>query len=166
MTPVIGLEVHVQLATRSRLFSACPRAEDTTVAPNSRTDPVTLGLPGTLPALNREAVSLALRLGLAFGAADPVETAWQLLVGEGLHDPEDLRQLFPLPAAPLLCRADPELQPVPLCRRSRRAALEDFLWLGLCTAWMFDPARERLYRGAAYGIIAASAVSGLPIWRG
>ena len=36
----------------------------------------------------------------------------------------------------------------------------------LVGAWMFDPARERLYRGAAYGIIAASAVSGLPIWRG
>jgi aspartyl-tRNA(Asn)/glutamyl-tRNA(Gln) amidotransferase subunit B len=65
--PVIGLEIHVQLGTRSRLFSGCPRATDTRAEPNALTDPVTLGLPGTLPALNREAVTLALRLGLAFG---------------------------------------------------------------------------------------------------
>jgi aspartyl-tRNA(Asn)/glutamyl-tRNA(Gln) amidotransferase subunit B len=65
--PVIGLEIHVQLGTRTRLFSACPRATDTDARPNAFTDPVTLGLPGTLPVLNREAVTLALRLGLAFG---------------------------------------------------------------------------------------------------
>ena len=67
MNPLIGLEIHVQLGTRSRLFSACPRAVDTSATPNSMTDPVTLGLPGTLPALNREAIALALRLGVAFG---------------------------------------------------------------------------------------------------
>jgi aspartyl-tRNA(Asn)/glutamyl-tRNA(Gln) amidotransferase subunit B len=64
---VIGLEIHVQLGTRSRLFSSCARAADTSAAPNSFTDPVTLGLPGTLPVPNREAVALALRLGVAFG---------------------------------------------------------------------------------------------------
>ena len=89
------------------------------------------------------------RLGLAFGAVDPVEAAWALLAGEGLHDPEDLRHLFPLPPAPLLCRADPELQPAPISRRSRRKALEDLLWLGLCTPWMFDPARPVLWTRAS-----------------
>ena len=63
--PVIGLEIHVQLATRTRLFSSCARAEDTTTPPNHLTDPVTLGLPGTLPVLNRAAVDLALRVGEA-----------------------------------------------------------------------------------------------------
>jgi aspartyl-tRNA(Asn)/glutamyl-tRNA(Gln) amidotransferase subunit B len=61
--PVIGLEIHVQLATKTRLFSTCARAEDTSAPPNHVTDPVTLGLPGTLPVLNRRAVELALRVG-------------------------------------------------------------------------------------------------------
>ena len=56
--PVIGLEIHVQLATKTRLFSSCARAEDTTTPPNHLTDPVTLGLPGTLPVFNRAAVDL------------------------------------------------------------------------------------------------------------
>ena len=61
---VIGLEVHLQLKTRSKLFSACP-ADYHGAEPNTFTDPLTLGLPGTLPTLNREAVDLALMFGLA-----------------------------------------------------------------------------------------------------
>ncbi|EYB67523.1 aspartyl/glutamyl-tRNA amidotransferase subunit B [Deinococcus phoenicis] len=60
---VIGLEVHLQLKTRSKLFSACP-ADYHGAEPNTFTDPLTLGLPGTLPTLNREAVDLALMFGL------------------------------------------------------------------------------------------------------
>lgn len=59
---VIGLEVHAQLATDSKLF-----AYSSTVAgkrPNTQTDPVTLGLPGCLPVLNKRAVDFAIRLGL------------------------------------------------------------------------------------------------------
>ncbi|MFC4427734.1 Asp-tRNA(Asn)/Glu-tRNA(Gln) amidotransferase subunit GatB [Deinococcus navajonensis] len=63
---VIGLEVHLQLKTRSKLFSACP-ADYHGAEPNTFTDPLTLGLPGTLPTLNREAVDLALMFGLALG---------------------------------------------------------------------------------------------------
>ena len=60
---VIGLEVHVELATRTKLFSASPnRFGD---EPNTNIDPVTLGLPGALPVLNRHAVELAMRIGLA-----------------------------------------------------------------------------------------------------
>ncbi|HYN34689.1 MAG TPA: Asp-tRNA(Asn)/Glu-tRNA(Gln) amidotransferase subunit GatB [Ilumatobacteraceae bacterium] len=60
---VVGLEVHVELATRTKLFSASPnRFGD---EPNTNIDPVTLGLPGALPVLNRQAVELAMRLGLA-----------------------------------------------------------------------------------------------------
>jgi len=61
--PVIGLEIHVQLATRSKIFS--PSAIEFGAAPNSLTDPLVLGLPGTLPVFNREALSLALKLGIA-----------------------------------------------------------------------------------------------------
>jgi aspartyl-tRNA(Asn)/glutamyl-tRNA(Gln) amidotransferase subunit B len=60
---VVGLEVHVELATRTKLFSASPnRFGD---EPNTNIDPVTLGLPGALPVLNRYAVELAMRIGLA-----------------------------------------------------------------------------------------------------
>ncbi len=60
---VVGLEVHVELATNTKLFSASPnRFGD---QPNTNIDPVTLGLPGALPVLNRQAVELAMRLGLA-----------------------------------------------------------------------------------------------------
>ena len=60
---VVGLEVHVELATATKLFSSSPnRFGD---EPNTNIDPVTLGLPGSLPVLNRRAVELAMRIGLA-----------------------------------------------------------------------------------------------------
>jgi len=61
--PVIGLEVHVQLKTATKIFCACStRFGD---PPNSNTCPVCLGLPGSLPVLNRRALELALRASLA-----------------------------------------------------------------------------------------------------
>ena len=61
--PVMGLEVHVELATETKMFSASPnRFGD---EPNTNIDPVTLGLPGALPVLNEQAVELAMRIGLA-----------------------------------------------------------------------------------------------------
>src|ERR1700719_4188970 len=61
--PVIGLEVHVQLLTKSKIFCGCAnRFGD---APNSNVCPVCLGLPGTLPVLNRRAVEMAMRASLA-----------------------------------------------------------------------------------------------------
>ena len=64
--PVIGLEVHAQLLTRSKIFCPCPVTVG--APPNEATCPVCLGFPGTLPVLNRHAVTLALRLALAVGA--------------------------------------------------------------------------------------------------
>ncbi len=63
---VIGLEVHAQLATRSKIFSWSSAAFG--AEPNAATDPVCLGMPGTLPVLNEAAVRAAVRLGLAVGS--------------------------------------------------------------------------------------------------
>jgi len=62
---VIGLEVHVQLSTQTKIFSISSAAFGG--EPNQHTDPVCLGLPGALPVLNRAAVEAAVRLGLACG---------------------------------------------------------------------------------------------------
>ena len=64
--PVIGLECHVQLQTRTKAFSAVTAAFG--AAPNDLTDPYTLALPGTLPVLNVAAVEAALRMALACGS--------------------------------------------------------------------------------------------------
>lgn len=67
---VIGLEVHVQLCTESKMFCGC-RADYQQAPPNSRVCPVCLGLPGTLPAINRRAVEYTIMTGLALNCAIP-----------------------------------------------------------------------------------------------
>jgi aspartyl-tRNA(Asn)/glutamyl-tRNA(Gln) amidotransferase subunit B len=62
---VIGLEVHAQLLTQSKLFCGCSTAFG--AAPNTQVCPVCLGLPGSLPVPSKEAISLALRAGIALG---------------------------------------------------------------------------------------------------
>ncbi len=63
---VIGLEIHVQLATRSKIFSGASTAFG--AAPNTQASAVDLGLPGVLPVLNEAAVRMAVKFGLAIGA--------------------------------------------------------------------------------------------------
>jgi len=65
--PVIGLEVHVQLATATKIFCGCPTSFG--APPNTNVCPVCLGLPGALPVLSREAVELAIRASLALNCA-------------------------------------------------------------------------------------------------
>ncbi len=63
---VIGLEIHVQLATKSKIFSGA--STEFGAAPNAQACAVDLGLPGVLPVLNKEAVAMAVKFGLAIGA--------------------------------------------------------------------------------------------------
>ena len=70
---VIGMEVHVQLQTRSKMFCRCP-ADYAGAPPNSNVCPVCLGLPGVLPVINRAAVEQVLRTALALGAEIPRHT--------------------------------------------------------------------------------------------
>ena len=64
---VIGLEIHAQLATKSKIFSSAATAYG--AAPNAQANLVDLGYPGVLPVLNREAVRMAVKFGLAVGAS-------------------------------------------------------------------------------------------------
>jgi aspartyl-tRNA(Asn)/glutamyl-tRNA(Gln) amidotransferase subunit B len=72
---VIGIEVHCQLRTASKMFCSCSMAYDG-AAPNTHVCPVCLGLPGALPVINRRAVEHVLATGLAIEASTPDATRW------------------------------------------------------------------------------------------
>lgn len=65
--PVIGLEIHVQLASKTKMFCTCPNGMDESSGPNTEICPRCSGQPGTLPVMNEGAVRLGVRAGLALG---------------------------------------------------------------------------------------------------
>ena len=65
--PIIGLEVHAELLTRSKMFCGCEVVDSITAKPNRHICPVCTGQPGALPVLNQKAVELAVKVGLALG---------------------------------------------------------------------------------------------------
>lgn len=71
---IVGLEVHVQLATKSKLFCGCPNRFG--AEPNTQVCPVCLGLPGSLPVLNAEAARLSVVTGIALDCNIPEFTKW------------------------------------------------------------------------------------------
>ena len=76
---IVGLEIHVELATRTKMFTrvASPAAPGGHVEdPNTLIDPVVLGLPGALPVLNRDAIEMSIRVGLALGCRIADVSKW------------------------------------------------------------------------------------------
>jgi len=65
--PVIGLEVHAELSTRSKMFCSCAVVDSVSAPPNTAVCPVCAGMPGTLPVANRMAVEYGMRVALALG---------------------------------------------------------------------------------------------------
>src|SRR3954471_15541132 len=72
---VVGIEIHVQLKTASKMFCGCS-TDVRNAEPNTNTCPVCLGLPGALPVINRRAVEHVLATGIAIGASTPEFTRW------------------------------------------------------------------------------------------
>ena len=68
---VIGLEVHAELETESKMFSRCPVVDSVEAEPNSAVDPLSLGMPGTLPVINMQAMEFAIMVGLALNCEIP-----------------------------------------------------------------------------------------------
>jgi aspartyl-tRNA(Asn)/glutamyl-tRNA(Gln) amidotransferase subunit B len=73
---VVGIEIHCQLKTASKMFCGCSTAYDG-APPNTHVCPVCLGLPGTLPVINRRAVEFVIATGLAIEAHIPERTQWE-----------------------------------------------------------------------------------------
>ena len=68
---VIGLEVHAEMETESKMFSSCPVVDSVEAEPNSAVDPLSLGMPGTLPVINRQAMEYGIMVGLALNCEIP-----------------------------------------------------------------------------------------------
>ena len=68
---VIGLEVHAEMETASKMFSACPVVDSVEAAPNSAVDQLSLGMPGTLPVINMSAMKYGIMVGLALNCEIP-----------------------------------------------------------------------------------------------
>jgi len=78
-TLMVGMEVHVELATRSKMFTGAPNValpENFDAPPNTLCDPVVLGMPGVLPIINKEAVEMSMLVGLALGCKIARKTKW------------------------------------------------------------------------------------------
>ncbi|MEO1669077.1 MAG: Asp-tRNA(Asn)/Glu-tRNA(Gln) amidotransferase subunit GatB [Chloroflexota bacterium] len=68
---IVGLEVHAEMLTDSKMFSACPVVDSVTAPPNTAVDELSLGMPGTLPVVNMEAMEYGMMVGLALHCEIP-----------------------------------------------------------------------------------------------
>lgn len=75
LQPIIGLEIHVRLKTKTKVYCRCPNVDDST-PPNTAICPVCTGQPGALPAVNEEALRLGVRVGLALGCTIPDQASF------------------------------------------------------------------------------------------
>jgi aspartyl-tRNA(Asn)/glutamyl-tRNA(Gln) amidotransferase subunit B len=78
-TLIVGMEIHVELATRSKMWTSAPNVAHRDyfdAEPNTLLDPVVIGMPGVLPVINEQAVEMAVRVGLALGCQIAKRTKW------------------------------------------------------------------------------------------
>jgi aspartyl-tRNA(Asn)/glutamyl-tRNA(Gln) amidotransferase subunit B len=149
--PVVGLEIHVQLKTRTKMFCRCANGYAT--EPNTQTCPVCLAFPGALPTPNETAVEWTLKLGLALGC----EIAPRAL----FH-----RKHYPYPDLPKGYQISQYDEP--LCREGRFAvpAPDGDFEVGIVRAHLEEDAAKTIHVGGATGRIVGAAHSNIDFNRG
>jgi hypothetical protein len=85
-----------------------------------------------------------IRVGLSFGAADPLEVVEKLMDAAGITEPEMLRARYPAPAEPCICQAERRAQLLPVETSPRDEVLAQVLILALSTPCLYDPGRPLL----------------------
>jgi len=85
-----------------------------------------------------------IRVGLAFGSADPLEVVEELLGDAGITDPQMLRERYEAPQEPCICRLDPRPRLLRVWESGRDTVLRQVLILALSTPCLYDPSRPLL----------------------
>lgn len=86
-----------------------------------------------------------IRIGIDFENRAPLPALYELLAGQGLSDPEELRRSFPVLSRRLICREDRWPEPLSISKAPITKLLEQAFMLGLCTPMVYDPARPVLW---------------------
>jgi aspartyl-tRNA(Asn)/glutamyl-tRNA(Gln) amidotransferase subunit B len=149
--PVIGLEIHVQLKTRTKMFCRCQNGFGT--SPNRQTCPVCLAFPGALPTPNETAVEWTLKLGLALGCR---------IADRALFH----RKHYPYPDLPKGYQISQYDEPLCLDGRFVVPAPEGDFEVGIVRAHLEEDAAKTIHVGGATGRIVGAAHSNIDFNRG
>jgi len=149
--PVVGLEIHVQLKTRTKMFCRCENGFGTT--PNTQTCPVCLAYPGALPTPNETAVEWTLKLGLALGCRIAERALFH-------------RKHYPYPDLPKGYQISQYDEPLCLDGRFVVPAPEGDFEVGIVRAHLEEDAAKTIHVGGATGRIVGAAHSNIDFNRG
>src|SRR3954453_23056506 len=149
--PVVGLEIHVQLKTRTKMFCRCPNTFAT--EPNTQTCPVCLAFPGALPTPNGTAIEWAIKLGLALGC----EIAPRAL----FH-----RKHYPYPDLPKGYQISQYDEPLCINGAFVVPGQDDEFEVGIVRAHLEEDAAKTIHVGGATGRIVGAAHSNIDFNRG
>src|SRR4051812_12397293 len=149
--PVIGLEIHVQLKTRAKMFCRC--AVGALDAPNTRTCPICLAHPGTLPVPNKQAIEWTIRLGLALGCEIAERAVFH-------------RKHYFYPDNPKGYQISQYDEPLCVDGRVRLPGPEGVAEIGITRAHLEEDAAKTLHVGGAEGRIHGATASLVDFNRG
>ncbi len=149
--PVVGLEIHVQLKTRTKMFCRCANGFGT--SPNTQTCPVCLAFPGALPTPNETAVEWTLKLGLALGCAIAPRALFH-------------RKHYPYPDLPKGYQISQYDEPLCLDGRFIVPGPDGDSEVGIVRAHLEEDAAKTIHVGGATGRIVGAAHSNIDFNRG